>query len=468
MSPQAHQYLCRLFELFDVVNLGEGDLTAGVNTLAAMALAIAGSQRPDFALCGANGSRTAIGGSFLVSGALSAGLVAEHLIVPLAERQTALSANLRDWREDEQRRLDHAARTGRPLDEEGRSQAVNRESKLNRITRMSECGESDEAARGYRNLLVRPPGSGVRELQSHPMIFSSIGSPVGIRNFMEGAHSGRPLLHVPLAVAADAKRFASSCNRVIDGCHVLAPEPRHCKGELIVTDPCGVLAAVVRGGGADGGWLQRLPWLTDHAAGPAIKLDSQPPSGARLDKVIDRFREALSQTWAERMNMDGKASAMEYDFREHQAAWVNYLATCEPSFPGITAAMRPLAASLAYGLRQIYRASQMAKEATLDLVWVCSFAATLAQRMVDARAQMVNDEHRDRVMRIANTMRRKLEDGAQTVRDLSRRSYRVSIPDCEEALDFLKEGGIAERVANRWSLTRQHCTASPTPLIINV
>lgn len=180
MSPQAHQSLCHLFELFDVVNLGEGDLTAGTNTLAALALAlaIAGSQRPDFALCGANGSRTAIGGSFLVSGALSAGLVAERPIVPLAERQTALSANLRDWREDEQRRLDHVARTGRPLDEEGRSQAVNRESKLNRITRMSQNGESDEAARGYRNLLVRPPGSGVRELQSHPMIFSSIGSPV--------------------------------------------------------------------------------------------------------------------------------------------------------------------------------------------------------------------------------------------------------------------------------------------------
>jgi hypothetical protein len=98
VSPQAHQYLCHLFELFDVVNLGEGDLTAGANTHAALALAIAGSQRPDFALCGANGSRTSIGGSFLVSGALSAGLVAEHLIVPLANLGMRLPPPLRRGR----------------------------------------------------------------------------------------------------------------------------------------------------------------------------------------------------------------------------------------------------------------------------------------------------------------------------------------------------------------------------------
>jgi len=263
------------------------------------------------------------------------------------------------------------------------------------------------------------------------------------------------------------------CNRVLDGGVQHDPLPVPVRGALLVTDSCGLLDAAIRGGGVDTEWISRLPWLTDHGAGLALEPRGDRPAMAKLDSITDRYRVALRQSWDRRLNFrTTEPTELTLNFRESQAAWVAHLATCESLFPGITAAMRPLAASLFYGLWMIRSAFPAAKEAMFDLSWVHSFAEMLAQRMVNARSLMVNDERRERIVRLSHSIRRKLEDGPQTSRDLSHRTHRLSIPECEEVLDFLKEGGFVERVADRWSLIRQHSLASPTqtltPLTINV
>jgi hypothetical protein len=468
MSPKANHNLSCLFELFDVTTLGEGDLTAGANTLAAMALSIASCQRPGSGIVGEDGTRTAVGGGFIVSGALSTSLVAEQVVARLAECQQGLSEQVRAWLDQERREEASARKTGRQKEAETTTRT---ESFIGRQLRLAEMDRSHVADPRSTILTVRPLESGVRELREHPLIFATAGSPQGVLRLLESAHLGRPLIHVALSAAGDCERYSRVCNRVLDGGVQHDPLPVPVRGALLVTDSCGLLDAAIRSGGVDSEWLCRLPWLTDHGTGLALEPRGDRPAMAKLDRITERYRLALRQSWDRRLDFrNTEPTDLALNFREFQAAWVKHLATCESSFPGITAAMRPLAASLFYGLWMIRSAFPAAKEAMFDLGWVLSFAGVLAQRMVCARELMVHNVYRERMERLSQLLRSKLKDGPQTARVLSRRTHRLSISECEEVLDFMMEGGFAERGDDGWRLARSQSPTSPTltPLTVDV
>ena len=79
--------VCSLLYIFDVAALGEGDLIAGANTLAAMACAIANVQRPGSRIEDEDGTGVAVGTSVLVSGGLSTSVIAEKIVSGLGSRQ---------------------------------------------------------------------------------------------------------------------------------------------------------------------------------------------------------------------------------------------------------------------------------------------------------------------------------------------------------------------------------------------
>jgi hypothetical protein len=467
MSLLGHRNLTNLFELFDVRNLGDGDLTAGANTLAAMALSIASCQRPGSAIVGGDGSRCAIGGGFLVSGSLSTSLVAEQVIALLAACQQGLSEQIRAWLDQERREQASATMTAREKEAAG---PPGPPTHIGAELRNAAVKRQYESVRPSPTLTARPQESGVRELRDHPLVFATAGTPQNVLRLLEIGHLGRPLIHVALSDASDCQRYSRVCNRVLDGSVVHDTLPVPVRGELLVTDSGEWLKAAMRSGAADAGWLCRQPWLTDHGAPLELKPPGDRPGTAKLDRITERYEVALRQAWDRRLNFSTTApERKDLDFGAAQAAWVAYLATCESQFPGITAAMRPLAASLLFGLCKIWTALPVAQQAMIDRDWILSFSAMLARRMVNARELMVHDEHRERMMRLAHSARRKLADGPQTTRALSRRFSRLSTAECEEVLDFLKEGGFVQQVGDRWSLTGQHGTTSPTPaLTLNV
>jgi hypothetical protein len=79
--------VCSLLYIFGVAALGEGDLIAGANTLAAMACAIANVQRPGSRIEDEDGTGVAVGTSVLVSGGLSTSVIAEKIVSGLGSRQ---------------------------------------------------------------------------------------------------------------------------------------------------------------------------------------------------------------------------------------------------------------------------------------------------------------------------------------------------------------------------------------------
>jgi hypothetical protein len=456
----------RLLQLFDAVNLGDGDINAGANVLAAMALTIANVQAPGAEVVGKEGFRTALGCSLVVSGALSSSLITDLIIARLQATQDSLSANVRDWEESEKQRMAKLVRTGREVENDPENPPEPALAELGREAMV----EAEHLAR-CSNLLVKPPQYGFYEIGRRPLVFGIAGSPNAFARLTEAAHCGRLLAHVALNEAADCQLYQKAACRLMNGSQVFQSEIRSVRGELIVTDPGVVLGHAVRGGLAGASWLGRAVWLCDHAAGPDFATKVPGAAPATSPQVVGRFRLALRNSWAERLNVDHRQTAgTAYDVMGSQRGWVAFLGSHEASFPGITAALRSLPASLLFGLDRLETARPLPADATtFDIGQVFAFARVLARRMINGRGVMLHDGRRARIEGHARSIRGKLADGPLTVRELIRRSHRLTAADAEEALEFLSAVGLAKRIDRSWSLIDANSPLPQTPtLTINV
>jgi hypothetical protein len=452
----------RLLHLFDAVNLGDGDINAGANVLATMAVTIANVQPPGAEVVGKEGFRTALGCSMVVSGALSSSLISDLVIARLQATQDSLSANVRDWKECEHQRMARLIRIGREVENDPENPPVSALAELSRDA----IGESEHLAR-CGNLLIKPPQFGFHEIGRRPLVFGIAGSPHAFPRLAEAAHCGRLLAHVALNEAADCQLYQKVAGRLLNGSQVFQSEIRSVRGELIVTDPGNVLGHAVRGELAGASWLGRAVWLCDHAAGPDFTTKVPEAAPATISQVVGRFRHALRNSWAERLNVDHRKSVgAAYDVMGSQRGWVAFLGSHETSFPGITAALRSLPASLLFGLDRLEAARPLpADAATFDIGQVFAFARVLARRMINGRGVMLHDGRRVRIEALADTISRKLLDGPLTVREITRRSHRLPASDCEETLEFLMTRGRVTRTGNVWALIQTVASLPSTPAL---
>lgn len=464
MSPKDRDNAAHLLHQFNVDTLGDGDLNAGANILASMALTIANVQRPGSAIvANEDGFRTPLGCSFVVSGALSCSLATDVVLAPLHAAQDCVFANVHHWEVEEKRRLDRLIRSDREVENEPENPPA---TALGELDRDAMFGEAEHTSRCLK-LLANPPRFGFNEIGRHPLVFGIADSPDAFPRLMELAHLGRPLVHVALQEAVDCQAFQKAACSLLNGCQLFQPDIRSIRGELLVTDPGGALGEAVRGGLAGTSWLGRGLWLSDHAAGPDFESKAHYAAHARLDQVTTRFRIALRKTWAERLSAgEGKPAKMEANLRSSQVEWVKFLINHEPSFPGITGALRSLPASLLFGLDRLETARPLpADAATFDIGQVLAFARVLALRMINARAMMLRDSRRARIEALGESISRKLADGPLTVREITRRSHRLAASECEQTLEFLMARGRVTRTGNVWSLSQAAAPLPSTPIL---
>ena len=182
-ASNTNSYTARLLHMFNAEALGDGNVDAGANVLAAMALTIANLQRPGSTVVNEEGYRTNLGGSMVVSGGLSASLVSNLVLARLQARQNNVSANVLYWQEFEKRRWEKLVRNQREVDGEPESEPFPPLSELNSCEAL--LGEGEHIRRGGK-LLMPPPGHGFREICRHPLIYAIAGSP-GARRCLVGA-----------------------------------------------------------------------------------------------------------------------------------------------------------------------------------------------------------------------------------------------------------------------------------------
>lgn len=450
MSDTRH--LHNLLHAFEVTHLGEGDVTAGANTLAAMSICLANVHRSGSGLVTRDGQTIAVGTSMLVSGSHSSSLICEKVISGLAARQNNLTSRFCQRR---------TRATGKENDNTGLPQTVSSDFAADWVeTVMQQLCEpgaisDQQATECWGAILQVPARADITYLRDHPVVFATGTKTAEMTAQLERCHLGRPCIHVGIDSAADFARFEHLCPAIMDGRMTVGPMLDHMRGTALVTDPNEILGEVVRSGLPAARWTSRLLWLVDGNAGPGLEDIDDDESPVRLGGIERRYETAMSLAWGRRISdrVTGPLT-LDCEFGEAQTRWIHFLRRMEPAFPGITGTARSLFATLWFGLLQMIAAADHPKGFTMPVEQVEAFARHLIHRMTNARAIMAELAENARRQRLEMSIINKLAGGPLLLRELSRKFYRLPSVMCHELLLDLEASGKVVQIGNKWQLAR--------------
>jgi hypothetical protein len=143
---------------------------------------------------------------------------------------------------------------------------------------------------------------------------------------------------------------------------------------------------------------------------------------------------------------------LEHPYARSQANWNAFLARYESRFPSIAGTLRPLWASLLFGLLMIVCAAPKDDRPQLHVARVDAFARLLVMRMVNARALIMQEQRSKDLESLAASFRLKLMEGPHTVRELMRRSDNLDANTARETLELVFVRGDAVCLGREWKL----------------
>jgi len=447
MTPDDTRHLHEFLKLTDAERLGEGDVIAGANTLAAMAISLANIQRPGSGLIDRGGRRISVGTSLMISGSLSSSLVSERVLTGLAACQSNLASRLD--------RMDSttwpSAFREDPADE--MDDRIFQQLCQSRTPPATITGREADSLSG-RILQTSLPVE-FRDLQERPVVFLTCGTPARLAGQLERSHLGRPFVHLGVAGPADLERFGTDCLALMEGRLALPGGDEVIGGTVVVTDRNGALDEAVQGGSLAAKWASNLLWLVDGKAGPELGDFNGSETAIPIEGIEGAYTAAMGTAWGRRINgwSDGPVT-LEVDFAEAQARWIDFLKSNEKDFPGIAGALRNLYATLIFGFHQMFKAAGVPTGFTWHHGQVEALAVFLVHRMVNARAVMMRSAEIAKMRRVQAGILGRLVDGPQDLRDISRRFKNHNSGQCLVALHDLEMAGKVERGGDGWRLAR--------------
>lgn len=444
MSSKETQYLSQLLTCFNVTDLGEGDLNAGANLLATMAVTLGNLAPSDGTVIYPDGTPVRLGTNLLISGSLSCGRIGDEVIPEIGRRQANLAKRLRsycDWVEEQKSKPSIACPpTGWRADADNDllSQVLSVFDPLYGTT-----------AQLWSQIMDDAPAEDVRDLAKRPKFLVSAARPRDLDEQLKRLRPGRPLIHLGINRPADFAELADPGAALVAGSYPIDDGCEMVRGNVILTDPMRLLNQAAKAPDERTAWLGHFLWLTDGDAGPDAHEDAADSQHGSAAEIIERYRRALSGVMTRRLDSEKKKPLMIYlDTRVASHSWTKFLAEMEPRFPGISGAARNLPNSLVFGLGEMAR---IAKGLNFTMEGVEAFARFLVRRAVNARTAICHASDLARRRSQIERVFRKLENGRQ----LERKIYAdLCIPaaDCRECLTWLQEAGIALRKDRQWIL----------------
>ena len=268
---------------------------------------------------------------------------------------------------------------------------------------------------------------------------------------------GQPLVLVG-ANASNVSKYEEVCTAITNGCNSGGPLPETIRGFIIGSIAPDVLASVVRDTNTTASWPCRMLWLEDGGNGFG-NIDAAETTGGneprpRLDAIDARFRSALAAGCVQRLSyrdhIAGDAPCMSAKF---QHGWIAFLRGKEALFPGITGIARRLFPTLLFGLTKLLAAYKQPEDFRWYIDDVAALSRVLVTRMLSSRSSLLDTARQARLRELAVTLARKLQDGPQKARDLSRRCHRIGAGECLEVLGLLHGAGVVECNGDRlWCL----------------
>lgn len=450
------QALSELLTSFNATQLGEGDVNAGANLLAAMAVTLGNLARPGSGIKLPSGRHIPVGTHLLATGPLVSGLVVDEVVTPVGRCQDNLLAQLERLLKDDATERDKTTPRNWVLSKGPQSnQGENALFQL--MTRDSDLGplmgsHEDE----WMAVLSEPPAQRLADLVRRPRVFIAANTKSCLEKLLPDAHLGEALVSIGLTRAADAANLGDLCPSVMDGLFPGGPSGQLVRARMLVTDHGCVLRAVASAPDERQGWLARLVWLVEGSSGPEAPPPPENGDGLiKLSNLTGRFEEAVRTVIANRLNShEPQPLIYTNDISQAQVRWMRFLRDMEESLPGISGTARSLFPSLTFGLLRLARTANRPKDFQFQIKGVEAFVRFLIRRMAAARHEMLWSPEQARRRQLKERLVEKLADGPQAVDCLVRRFHKLRTGLCNELLIELKQDGEVLLADDQWTLAK--------------
>lgn len=450
MDVLCHQY--------DVSNLGEGNLDAGLNLLAAMALTIANAAPFGSGLVTQDKKIYKAGLSFLASGSNISSLVSTDLLDTLYELQNNLEQHLDRTvpQNPSPKAQDNSTSTSSIL--------------LDELERSSQFESSNAVSKEFcRALLTTHPSPSIDSLRKQSRVYAAISRPGDLKLHAGKCQSRKLIISQGINESKDFKDSSDLLNSLREGAYTLPGSDRPLQGNYILRDPYQLLEHALKEPDNGHLWLGQTLWLLDHSPGKDLEQPKPINSLSRLTDVPDRYRLAVAAVWAERITESSQNPILhKLDASDAQIRWIQFLKSMENSFPGVTGSFRPLMTSLLFGLYELCRHPNTPNFKIYPPV-AESLARHLVHRMINFRSAVQQSTHQTKVNRLKPRIMQRLSTGMQTSRDLYR-ALGVNAELCHEALDCLVKEDAVICTSNAYCLAtgKDETLSTDSPPPINV
>ena len=435
---------------FNTTDLGDGDLVAGANTLAAHLCSMANLSRPGSGIMSKNERSFEIGANLVISGGLSSSLCKEHIGSQLAQYQNSYNSHskgfLRAAEEDQKKGIarhewsDLAEYKG--TSSEGTFFGLQQEDHLSIQTTGQE----------WEYVLSNPPQPTRGELYQNTQVYLRTSEPNKAVQCLAPAHDGKLFLHYGMQSPKQFRNSQSILGKVIDGYNVGSSPPSIHQGSVLVEDSCNSFYQVVRDNPDS---FPRFIWLLDGGRG--MNLPQPPATTTTASKPVElrHLRQSLLTAFARRV--DHHQVGPQFISRELsrlQTKWVRFLLTQEDDYPGITGFSKSLLATLFFGLQGVSNAYFEEHRQSLNATGIYEFAQYLILRSVAARKSLLWAEEIEKNRHLKARLVLRLQSKALENREIYR-SLCIPASKCEELLSDLEQDGAVQRENNRWTLTSE-------------
>lgn len=449
MTPKDTEHLNQFLTTFDAMNLGDGDINAGANTLATMLFTLANIARPGSGIQTRSGKLIKVGGSLLIAGSFSRSLINDQVITLLRMLQSNLTTNVFRALDELEQKAAKEGHSSISLPDNARIYDCSDTMLSLFQTDIGPLGSGDDEWRGVLNSSPTPR---MQDLATKPKLVVSIAGAGELKKQLVGLNHRHPLVLLGLSKVATSQGNSELLTALMEGYLPDNVGGHTVQGNLIVTDPNELLQDLARNADEHSAWLGRLLWLVDGIAGPEACMDEMTPKTG-IDKINVRYQRALSLAFGKRLNNHSSGPVIRLlDLDRAQIRWVRFLKGMEKQLPGISGSARNLFATMVYGAIEMTSATKWPKDCGYALRGVEAFARFLVQRMANARGVMVYSVKKARETRMKETILLRLEERPHTVRELTRRFSRLSAEPCRELLFDLEADGKIVHNDGEWML----------------
>lgn len=448
--------LKELLQFFGAASLGDGNVNAGANTLAAMALTLANLTHPDSRGIGGTSQSVSLGCSFLATGSLTPALVNDCVVGPVAATQR----NLNQRMEEHERVLGLRAKYIAAGDNMRSEMDPNKERKrVTQSTLVEEVVNGTSIALESKFSVEELIGCSADHLDKDKLhdflvrhtYFISGESPEILLKHLKNVHLDRPLACFTVQGIGSVADYSQLVKNVLDG---YCRGNSMAKGHLIVCDPEGCVSDSGVDSKIRSSWLKRMLWLVDGTETPGFDsychLMAKCEISGRSAFSVSGLRSVLSSRLLEegggRAHFAGIAGLSGYflNIGDSQAKWCKILLQREAVFPGITHALRSMPASLIAGFGAMGFRSRWG---LLGLVRASyRFSMILMERMLSAYKHLGQTEDRNRHESLETRVIGSLErNGPSKAYTISKNLNGVATIECKQALTSLESRGVVQR-----------------------